>query len=88
MVTIVLNGQDMSIEKEEIIRVLSKYGTVVNCERGKNNDLSTDNKFVTDGTWLVRLTPSLRTKPPETIYYFGPSGNAQTWICSFDGMGS
>ena len=88
MVTIVLNGQDMSIEKEEIVRVLSKYGTVVNCERGKNNDLSTDNKFVTDGTWLVRLTPSLRTKPPETIYYFGPSGNAQTWICSFDGMGS
>ena len=88
MVTIVLNGQDMSIEREEIVRVMTKYGTVVNCERGKNNDLSTDKKFVTDGTWLVRLTPSLRTKPPETIYYFGPSGTPQTWICSFDGMGS
>ena len=88
MVTIVLNGQDMAIDSEEITRVLNKYGTVVSCEKGKNNDLSTDQKFVSDGTWIVRLTPKLRTKPPETIYYFGPGGQVQTWICNFDGMGS
>ena len=88
MVTIVLNGQDMSIDSDEITRVLNKYGTVVSCEKGKNNDLSTDQKFVSDGTWIVRLTPKLRTKPPETIYYFGLGGQVQTWICNFDGMGS
>ena len=88
MVSIVLNGQDMSIPREEIVRVLSMYGDVVHCERGKNHDLSTDTKFVNDGTWIVRLTPRLRKYPPETIYYFGPSRKPQTWILSFDGMGS
>ena len=88
MVTIVLNGQDMSIKEEEIARVMGKYGKVVTCERGRNNDLSTDDKFVTDGTWTVRMTPHIRTKPPETIYYFRLSGQVQTWILNFDGVGS
>ena len=88
MVNIVLNGQDMCLEKEEIVRVLSSYGTVEHCERGRNNDLSEPNKFVHDGTWIVRLTPKITTKPPETIYYFGQSGIVQTWILNFEGMGS
>ena len=88
MVTIILNGQDMDLEEVEIKRVLGKYGTVVTCERGRNNDLSTEDKFVTDGTWTVRMTPLPRSKPPETIYYFGQSGQVQTWILNYDGVGS
>ena len=88
MVTVILNGQDMSIESGEVARVLGKYGTVVTCERGRNNDLSSDEKFVTDGTWTVRMTPKPRTKPPETVYYFGQHGQVQTWILSYDGVGS
>ena len=88
MVNIVLNGQDMSIGRDEVVRVLSNYGVVMHCERGKNNDLSEPNKFVHDGTWIVKLTPEIKTKPPETIYYFGRNGEVQTWILSFEGMGS
>ena len=88
MVTIILNGQDMGIERDEVARVLGKYGTVVTCERGRNNDLSSEEKFVTDGTWTVRMTPKPRTKPPETVYYFGEQGQVQTWILSYDGVGS
>ena len=88
MVTVILNGQDMNIEKEEVSRVLGKYGTVVTCERGRNNDLSSEEKFVTDGTWTIRMTPLPRTKPPETVYYFGEHGQVQTWILNYDGVGS
>ena len=88
MVTIIVNGQDMDIEEHEVRRVLGNYGTVVTAERGKNIDLSVDNHFVTDGTWVVRMTPSIRTKPPETIYYMGYGGNVQTWILTYDGVGS
>ena len=88
MISIILNGQDMDIEEMEIRRVMGLYGEVVTCERGKNVDLSTPAHFVTDGTWSIRMTPSIRDKPPETIYYYGPSGNVQTWILNFDGMGS
>ena len=88
MVTIVLNGQDMDIKEDEIKRVLEKYGKVVTCERGRNVDLSTSEHFVTDGTWTVRMTPEITTKPPETIYYFGPSGAVQTWVLTYDGVGS
>ena len=89
MVTIVLNGQDMALEVDEIKRVMEEYGKVVTCDRGKNNDLSTKDKFITDGTWIIRLTPKLMGKPPpETLYYFGESGDVQTWILSYDGVGS
>ena len=88
MVTIVLNGQDMDIEEGEIKRVLEKYGKVVTCERGRNVDLSTAQHFVTDGTWTIRMTPKLRVQTPETIYYFGPSGVVQTWVLTYDGVGS
>ena len=88
MVTVILNGQDMNIEKEEVSRVLGKYGTVVTCERGRNNDLSSEEKFVTDGTWTIRMTPLPRTKPPETVYYFGEHGQVQTWVLNYDGVGS
>ena len=87
-VNIVLCGQDMSIEKDEVERVMAKYGTVVTCERGRNADLSTKDKFVTDGTWQMRLKPKPRTKPPETIYYFGSSGAVETWILSYEGVTS
>ena len=87
-VNIILNGQDMSTEKEEIERVMAKYGTLVTCERGRNMDLSTKNRFVTDGTWQIRLKPKPRTKPPETIYYFGASGAVETWILNYDGVTS
>ena len=50
MMTIVLNGQDMALEVDEIKRVMEEYGKVVTCDRGKNNDLSTKDKFITDGT--------------------------------------
>ena len=88
MVTIVLNGQDMSIGADEITRVMERYGKVVTCERGKNSDLSTADKFVTDGTWTVRMSPKISKKPPETIYYIRVTGEVQTWILSFDGVGS
>ena len=89
MVTIVLNGQDMALEVDEIKRVMERYGKVVTCERGKNSDLSTREKFITDGTWIIRLSPRSMTKPPpETIYYFGVSGDVQTWILNYDGVGS
>ena len=88
MVTIVLNGQDMDIKEDEIKRVLEKYGKVVTCERGRNVDLSTAQHFVTDGTWTIRMTPKLRVQTPETIYYFGPSGVVQTWVLTYDGVGS
>ena len=89
MVTIVLNGQDMRLEMDEIMRVMGKYGKVMTCTRGKNNDLSTKDKFITDGTWLIRMIPkSVTEPPPETIYYFGESGDVQTWILSYDGVGS
>ena len=88
MVTIVLNGMDMTIAEGEIRRVLGEFGTVVTCERGKNIDLSTATHFVTDGTWMIRMTPRFRVKPPETIYYYGASGAIQTWILNYDGVGS
>ena len=88
MVTITVNGQAMKIEKDEIVRVMEKYGKVVTCERGRNHDLSTRDKFVSDGTWTVRMNPKLNTKPPETIYYFGEMGLVQTWILNYDGVGS
>ena len=88
MVSVFLSGQDMSIGEVEIRRVLGHYGTVVSCERGRNVDLSTQDHFVTDGTWMVRMTPRLRDKPPETIYYHGVSGDVQTWILNYDGVGS
>ena len=88
MVTIVLNGQNMDIGEAEIRRVLSKYGVVVTCDKGKNIDLSLPGHFVTDGTWTIRMTPLIRTKPPETIYYRGLDGAMQTWILIYDGVGS
>ena len=88
MVTIILNGQSMDIKKDEIQRVMEKYGKVVTCEPGRNHDLSTKDKFVTDGTWTIRMNPKLNTKPPETIYYFGERDLVQTWILNYDGVGS
>ena len=88
MISMTLNGQDMDVEEEEIRRVLGKHGLVVTCERGRNVDLSTSEHFVTDGTWTIRMTPDMRKKPPETIYYFGPSGSVSTWILTYDGVGS
>ena len=86
MVTIILNGQDMSIEKAEITRILARYGTVVTCERGKNYDLSTEEKDINDGTWVIRMTPKPRSKPPATIYYVGAGNRVETWILSYDGV--
>ena len=88
MVTIILNGQSMDIKKDEIKRVMEKYGKVVTCEPGRNHDLSTRDKFVSDGTWTIRMNPKLNTKPPETIYYFGDMDLVQTWILNYDGVGS
>ena len=45
----------MSIEKAEITRILARYGTVVTCERGKNYDLSNEEKDINDGTWVKKV---------------------------------
>ena len=41
----------MTIEKEEILeKVMAKCGIIVTCERGRNLNLLTKNRFVTDRT--------------------------------------
>ena len=69
MVTIVLNGQDMALEVDEIKRVMEEYGKVVTCDRGKNNDLSTkDNEMDSLTRKVLMVMIMVVTNMDDTSY--------------------
>ena len=78
-----INGTNPDTNKERIIQVLSKYGVVTSCERGRI-DYFKDN-IVSDGTWIVRIRPEQGRGLPSIIYYEDDDKNKDVWAVIFDG---
>ena len=89
-ISVTITNVDMEVPKNEVQRVMERYGKVVDIRRGRNNDFSSATKFVTDGTWRIRMTPTLGTKPPEVVFYHGHKMDTdkQHWVLNYDGAGN
>ena len=88
-ISVTITNVAMEVPKEEVQRVMEKYGKVVDIRRGRCNAFSSATKVVTDGTWRIRMTPKLGTKPPELIFYHGHTLDLdrQHWVLNYDGRG-
>ena len=88
-ISVTITNVAMEVPKEEVQRVMEKYGKVVDIRRGRCNAFSSATKVVTDGTWRIRMTPKLGTKPPELIFYHGHTMDLdrQHWVLNYDGAG-
>ena len=84
LTTVKLNGADPDTPKDTIVQVMSKYGKVETCDRGRLEYFK--NNFVSDGTWLLRMRPEQGKGLPSIVYYTPKvGGNTDTWSVIFDG---
>ena len=82
LTTVKLNGANPDTPRDIIIKVMTKYGKVESCDRGRV-DYFKEN-FVSDGTWHLRMRPE-QGKGLPSIVYFTEGGNTDTWSLIFDG---
>ena len=82
LTTVRINGTNPDTLKERIVEVMSKYGEVTACDRGRIDYFK--NHFVSDGTWVLRMKPEQGKGLPSIIYYT-EGGNKDIWSVIFDG---
>ena len=82
LTTVKINGANPDTTKQKVMEVMSKYGKVSSCDRGRIDYFR--ESFVSDGTWLVRIRPD-QGKGLPSIIYFTENGNTDVWSIIFDG---
>ena len=82
LTTVKVNGANPDTSREKIMEVMSKYGVVSSCERGRIDYFR--DSFVSDGTWILRIRPE-QGKGLPSIVYFTENGNTDVWSLIFDG---
>ena len=82
LTTVKINGANPDTTKNMIMEVMSKYGVVSSCNRGRVDYFK--DHFVSDGTWLLRIRPE-QGKGLPSIVYFSEAGNTDIWSIIFDG---
>ena len=82
LTTVRINGANPDTPRDRIMSVMSKYGEVSACDRGKI-DYFKDHQ-VSDGTWILRIRPEQGKGLPSILYYT-EGGNTDIWSYIFDG---
>ena len=83
LTTVKLNGANPDTTRDRVVDVMSKYGKVESCDRGRVDYFK--NSFVSDGTWILRIRTEQGKGLPSTLYYSDEGGHTDIWSVIFDG---
>ena len=83
LTTVKLNGANPDTTRDRVVDVMSKYGKVESCDRGRVDYFK--NSFVSDGTWILRIRTEQGKGLPSTLYYTDEGGHTDIWSVIFDG---
>ena len=75
LTTVKLNGATPDTTKDRVMDVMSKYGKVESCDRGRVDYFK--NSFVSDGTWILRIRTEQGKGLPSTLYYSDEGGQSE-----------
>ena len=83
LTTVRISGGNPDTSLQRVKEVMEKYGKVVAIELGRLDYFK--EKFISDGTWIIRMRPEQGKGLPSIIYYTDEGGNTDVWSVIFDG---
>ena len=83
LTTVKLNGTNPDTTRERIMEVMSQYGEVVACDKGRIDYFK--DSHVSDGTWSIRIKPEQGGQGLPSILYYDEGGPTDIWNLIFDG---
>ena len=83
LTTVRISGGNPDTSLQRVKEVMEKYGKVVAIELGRLDYFK--EKFIADGTWIIRMRPEQGKGLPSIIYYTDEEGNTDVWSIIFDG---